>query len=101
MATNVKRLSDMQIKAEDQNQTAVVISGTRVDLHNQEPQYRVVFGNWQSREEAWAFCKNNNVRRMVRDGKEKGSTYLIEVKLLKLKKVVRDYSNVEWMKVVA
>lgn len=91
-----KTITRQQIEAENPSQTAIIITGKRFDIPDQPTKVRICIKDFQSREEAWLYCKANNIRRMIRNGKEKGSEVQVEVKLLKLKKALREYPEAEY-----
>lgn len=99
MGIKVEHLTREQIQQEDLSQTAIVITGTRVDIPNGNTTIRIIVGGFPDRDTAYYFCRDNNVRRMVREGKVPGSTIQVEVKLLKLKKALKDLTgNLEYWK---
>lgn len=78
---------------QDPKQTAITITYSSPSLEDfKVPQVRVLLGGFQSREEAWTYCKNNNIR-----GREvtyrNGEPLVAEVKLLRLSKLLREYEE--------
>lgn len=93
MGIRVKHLNREQTQSLDLTQTAIIVTGTRVDIPNQAPVTRIIVGEFPDRDTAYYFCKDNNIRRMVREGKVPGSTVQVEVKLLRLKKALKDLTG--------
>ena len=95
-----KHLTREQIQQEDLTQTAIIVTGTRVDIPNGNTITRIIVGGFPDRDTAYYFCRDNNIRRMVRAGKIKGSLWQVEVKLLRLKKALKDLTgNLEYWNV--
>lgn len=74
-----------EFKKLNPKQTAVIVSykGKGVDKQ------RIFVGNWMSREEAWNWCKANNVKWGVIYTRAQEAIQK-EVKLLRLSKVIAD-----------
>lgn len=101
MAIKVKHLTREQIQQEDLTQTAIIVTGTRVDTPNGDTTTRIIVGGFPDRDTAYYFCRDNNIRRMVREGKIKNSLWQVEVKLLRLKKALKDLTGtLEYWKVL-
>lgn len=74
------------------SQTAVVLTYSSPSYKPLKvPFTRVLLGGFPSREEAWDWCKRNDVRRKVtyRDN----NPVTMEVKLLRLSKLIREYAE--------
>ena len=100
MSIKVKHLNREQTQSLDLTQTAIVVTGTRVDVPNGNTVTRIIVGGFPDRDTAYYFCRDNNIRRMVREGKIKGSLWQVEVKLLRLKKALKDLTgNLEYWNV--
>ena len=99
MSIKAKHLTREQIQQEDLTQTAIIVTGTRVDIPNGNTTTRIIVGGFPDRDTAYYFCRDNNIRRMVREGRVPGSTIQVEVKLLRLKKALKDLTgNLEYWK---
>ena len=92
MGIRVKHLTREQTQSLDLTQTAIIVTGTRVDVPGTVTT-RIIVGEFPDRDTAYYFCKDNNIRRMVREGKVPGSTVQVEVKLLRLKKALKDLTG--------
>ena len=88
-----KHLTREQTQSLDLTQTAIIITGTRVDIPNRNTTTRVIIGGFPDRDTAYYFCRDNNIRRMVREGRVPGSTIQVGVKLLRLKKALKDLTG--------
>ena len=89
-----KRLTREQTQSLDLTQTAIIVTGTRVDKPGAVIT-RIIVGEFPDRDTAYYYCRDNNIRRMMREGKVKGSLWQVEVKLLRLKKALRDINSVK------
>lgn len=81
-----------KFQKQDPKQTAVVVtysSYSHPKLKN--PFTRVFLGEFESREEAWEWCKRENIRRKIYDSKDHYPVQM-EVKLLRLSKLIKEYS---------
>ena len=81
-----------KFQEQDPKQTAVLVtysSSTHPKLKS--PFTRVVLGGFSGREEAWEWCKRENIRRKTYDKDQ--HAIQMEVKLLRLSKLVREYSE--------
>lgn len=81
-----------KFQEQDPKQTAVLVtytSGTHPQLKS--PFTRVLLGGFQSREEAWEWCKKENIRRKTYDKDQ--HAIQMEVKLLRLSKLVKEYAE--------
>lgn len=92
MGIRVNRLTRSQIEKEDLTQTAIIVTGTRVDKPGTVI-VRILVGEFPDRDTAYYYCRDNNIRRMVREGKVKDSLWQVEVKLLRLKKALKDLTG--------
>lgn len=100
MSIKVKHLNREQTQSLDLTQTAIIVTGTRVDIPIGDTVTRIIVGGFPDRDTAYYFCRDNNIRRMVREGKIKGSLWQVEVKLLRLKKALKDLTgNLEYWNV--
>ena len=93
MGIKVNHLTRSQMEKEDLTQTAIIVTGTRVDIPRGNTVTRIIVGGFPDRDTAYYFCRDNNIRRMVREGKRPGSTVRVEVRLLRLKKALKDLSG--------
>lgn len=90
----VKILTWEQLQEQDPKQTVVIATYTSPKLEELKvPLKRVILGDFSSREEAWEWCKKENVKRRV--VYEKGEAVQIDVKLLRLAKVIREFAETE------
>ena len=95
MSIKAKSISQTDIGKLNQAQTAIIVTGTRLDK-TEATRARIIVGGFPDRDTAYYHCRDNNIRRMVREGKVKGSLWQVEVKLLKLKKALRDINSVKY-----
>lgn len=82
-----------KFQKQDPKQTAVVVtysSYSHPKLKN--PFTRVFLGEFESREEAWEWCKRENIRRKTYDSKDHHPIQM-EVKLLRLSKLIKEYAT--------
>lgn len=88
----VKILTWEQLQEQDPKQTAVIVTYTSPKLEELKvPLKRVILGDFYSREEAWNWCRKENVKRKIIY--EKGEAVQIDVALLRLAKVVREFTE--------
>ena len=88
-----KFLTWEEFKEQDPKQTAVEVTYTSKTYKPlQVPFTRIYLGEFQSREEAWEWCKSQNVRRKTYDSKDHHPIQM-EVKLLRLSKLIKEYSE--------
>lgn len=85
----VKFLSWTDFQKENQKQTAVVINYDSDTVHK----VRVLLNDFLDRDTAWAFCKQNCLRNTLMDSKKYGETFKISIKLYRLSKLTKLYSE--------
>lgn len=74
------------------SQTAIILTYSSPSYKGlPSPWTRVLVGDFPSREEAWSWCKQEGIRRMVYY--KESEPIQVEVKLLKLGKLIREYSE--------
>lgn len=83
-----KSLNWEQVQGADQKQTAVIVN-YKSDKINFT---RLLLGNFRDRQTAWEWVVNNNLKPGVRYGADQSATQ-IGVRLLRLAKVVREYTE--------
>jgi len=87
-----KFLTWEEFKEQDPKQTAVEVTYTSKTYKPlQVPFTRIYLGEFQSREEAWEWCKRVNAKRKIIY--EKGEPVEIGVRLIRLAKLVREYTE--------
>lgn len=87
-----KHITWDQFKKEDPKQTVVEVVYSSPSLEKLKvPFTRVFLGGFSSREEAWEWCKRENIKRMVIY--EKGEPVSIQPRLIRLGKLIRSYSE--------
>ena len=81
-----------EFKERDPKQTAVEVTYTSKTYKPlQVPFTRIYLGEFQSREEAWEWCKRVNTKRKIIY--EKGEPVEIGVRLIRLAKLIREYTE--------
>jgi hypothetical protein len=76
----------------DPTQTAVILTYSSPSIKRfKVPFTRVLVGQFGSRQEAWEWCKANNVRRTVLY--EENQPIEIGCKLLRLSKLIKEYAQ--------
>lgn len=89
-----------KFKELDPTQTAVILTYTSPAIERfRDPFTRVLVGGFGSRQEAWEWCQANNVRRKVLY--EDNKPVVIECKLLRLSKLIREYAATHPKRVAA
>ena len=79
MGIKVKVLTPKLLSTRNLDQTAIIVTGTRIDKPQEAPKARIIVGEWYSRDAAYYFCRDNKIKRCVRGGTETGSVYQVEV----------------------
>lgn len=81
-----------QFQEQDPKQTAVEVTYSSQTFEKlKKPFTRIYLGGFLSREEAWEWCKKVNARRKVIY--EKGEPVEIGVRLIRLSKLIKEYSQ--------
>ena len=78
------------LQKQDPKQTAAIVDyDVKRKDGSRNLRTRVLIKGWMSREEAWLWCKENDIKRKTIYSKE-GKTVEMQVKLLRLSKVIKD-----------
>ena len=95
-----KFLTWEMFKEQDPTQTAIILTYSSPGIQRfKTPFTRVLIGQFGSRQEAWEWCQANNIRRKVLY--EENQPVVIECKLLRLSKLIREYAQTQPKRVAA
>lgn len=85
----LKQVNLSTIQKEDPNQTCIVITGHFIE--RKKDRVRILAVGKENREEAYQYCRQHALGHKVQE-KSSNETVEVFVKLLRLKKALRDYN---------